>query len=73
MAGKLGAYLETRGARVAVMTPEKHDRMMAVVLGLAHYIAIVAGDTLLEQADLKRWSRSAGSPSKPCSPWWPVS
>jgi prephenate dehydrogenase len=32
---------------VKLMTPAEHDRLMAVVLGLAHYIAIVSGDTLL--------------------------
>lgn len=47
LAGKVRDYLETRGARVSLMTPEEHDHKMAVILGLSHFIAIVAADTLL--------------------------
>jgi prephenate dehydrogenase len=52
-------WLETRGAKVRIMTPAEHDEMMAVVLGLAHFIAIVSGDTLLsldKMQDLKEAS-----------------
>jgi prephenate dehydrogenase len=45
-------FLEERSARVQAMTPEEHDRLMAVVLGLAHYIAIVSGDTMLSLDNL---------------------
>ncbi len=47
LADKVRNYLETRGARVSLMTPEEHDDKMAVILGLSHFIAIVAADTLL--------------------------
>jgi prephenate dehydrogenase len=47
LADKLRDYLEARGARVSLMTPEEHDDKMAVILGLSHFIAIVAADTLL--------------------------
>jgi prephenate dehydrogenase len=60
LAAKVQAYLEARGARVSSMTPEKHDEMMAVVLGLAHYIAIVAGDTLLGFDNLKEMEKISG-------------
>ncbi|MBI4286536.1 MAG: prephenate dehydrogenase [Chloroflexi bacterium] len=40
-------WLEARGARVTLMSPEEHDEMMAVILGLAHFIALVSADTLL--------------------------
>jgi prephenate dehydrogenase len=46
LARKAKAFLEIRGARVSVMSPKEHDEIMAVVLGLAHYISIVAADTL---------------------------
>ena len=39
-------YLEARGGKVTLMTPDEHDKMMAVVLGLAHFISIVSADTL---------------------------
>jgi prephenate dehydrogenase len=47
LAGKVGDYLETRGGRVSLMTPEEHDDKMTVILGLAHFIAVVAADTLV--------------------------
>ena len=47
LAGKVRDYLETRGGRVSLMTPEEHDDKMTVILGLSHFIAIVAADTLV--------------------------
>ncbi len=47
LAQKAEQYLAERGARVTLITPEEHDEMMAVVLGLSHFITIVAGDTLV--------------------------
>ena len=47
LAEKVRNYLETRGARVSLMTPEEHDDKMAVILGLSHFIAVVAADTLI--------------------------
>lgn len=53
-------FLEKRGARVKLMTPAEHDRLMAVVLGLAHYIAIVSGDTLLNLDNLADMELASG-------------
>ncbi len=47
LAQRVREYLEGKGARVTLMTPEEHDELMTVVLGLAHFIAIVSADTLL--------------------------
>ncbi len=47
LAEKVKKYLEARRARVRLMSPLEHDDMMAVILGLAHYIAIVSADSLL--------------------------
>ncbi len=47
LAEKISQYLIARGARVVLMSPQEHDEMMTVILGLAHFIAIVAADTLL--------------------------
>ena len=47
LAQKVREFLEARGARVSLMTPEEHDDKMAVILGLSHFIAIVAADTLI--------------------------
>jgi prephenate dehydrogenase len=53
LAQKVRDYLVTRQARVTIMTPEEHDRLITVVLGLSHFIAIVAADTL-ESSDLEK-------------------
>jgi len=53
LAQKVKGYLKNRGGRVTVMSPEEHDRMMTVILGLSHFIALVAGDTLLSMDKVK--------------------
>jgi len=53
--------LETKKARVFVMSPQKHDELMSVVLGLPHFIGLVACDTLLEQADYPETKDVAGT------------
>ncbi len=60
LADKAKEYLETRGARVTLMTPEEHDEIMAVVLGLAHFIAIASADTLLSFSHLKQMGVTSG-------------
>ncbi len=59
-------YLETRGARVTLMTPQEHDRKMAVVLGLAHFISLVSADTLvgLNQRRLAQMEAISGTTFK---------
>lgn len=57
LADKVRTYLDGKGARVSLMSPEEHDEIMSVVLGLAHFIAIVSADTLLsfdKFADMKK-------------------
>jgi len=53
LAQKVRGYLESRGAKVSLMTPQEHDEKMAIVLGLSHFIAIVSADTLLGAAKPK--------------------
>ena len=53
LAQKVKSYLEDRGARVTLMSPREHDDIMSLVLGLSHFIAIVAADTLLSSGKLK--------------------
>jgi len=47
LAWKVKHYLDEKGALVTMMTPQEHDNLMSVVLGLSHFIAIVAADVLL--------------------------
>jgi prephenate dehydrogenase len=60
LAQKVKQYLETRGARVTLMSPEEHDELMAIVLGLAHFIAIASADTLLSFDRLKQLGTIGG-------------
>jgi len=60
LAGEARKFLEDRGASVMVMTPQEHDEMMAVILGLAHFIAIVSADTLVKIDGLKKMERVSG-------------
>lgn len=64
LARKIREHLETRGARVTLMTPHEHDEMMAVILGLTHFIAIVSADTLLSFDKLKQMGAAGGNSYK---------
>lgn len=54
-------WLEQQEARVFVMTPQKHDQLMSVVLGLPHFLGLVACETLLEQENLSETKEVAGT------------
>ncbi len=60
LAQKIKQYLEARGARVTLMPPHEHDEMMAVILGLSHFIAIASADTLLSFNRLKQMKAIGG-------------
>lgn len=61
LARKLQEYLEDRGARVTMMTPQEHDELMAVVLGLSHFIGLVSADTLASCDNLHQMKEVSGS------------
>ncbi len=61
---KIVRYLEARGAGVTMMTPNEHDEMMTVILGLSHFIALVSADTLLSINKLKQMREISGSTYK---------
>lgn len=64
LAQKVKQYLEARGARAALMSPREHDELMAVILGLSHFIAMVSADTLLSFDKLKQMEAIGGSTYK---------
>jgi len=64
LAQKVREYLETKGAKVALMTPQEHDEMMTIVLGLPHFIALVSADTLLSMDRLEQMRTIAGTTYK---------
>ena len=60
-AEKYKKWLEKVGARVFIMSPKKHDVLMSVVLGLPHFLGLVACDSLLEHADYAETKKVAGT------------
>lgn len=54
-------YLEERSAKAAIMSPAEHDELMAIVLGLSHFIALVSADTLLGLGKLKESEAVGGT------------
>ena len=54
LAKKVEVYLKSKGARVIFATPEEHDRMISLILGLSHFMAIVAADAMSGTKLLKK-------------------
>jgi len=54
-------WLEKEEAHVFIMSPKKHDELMSIVLGLPHFLGLVACETLLEQKDLFETKKVAGT------------
>jgi prephenate dehydrogenase len=54
-------WLKKEEAHVFIMTPKKHDELMSVVLGLPHFLGLVACETLLEQVNLPETKKVAGT------------
>jgi prephenate dehydrogenase len=40
------SLFEREGARITISTPEEHDRMMAVVQGLTHFVTLTVAETM---------------------------
>jgi len=64
LARKVKEYLEVKGAKATIMTPEEHDEMMAIVLGLSHFVAIASADTLFSFDKLKQAAAISGTTYK---------
>ncbi|MBN1643950.1 MAG: prephenate dehydrogenase [Dehalococcoidales bacterium] len=64
LANKIRQHLNDRAANVSIMTPQAHDEMMTVVLGLAHFIAIVSADTLLSFNKFQEMKKIGGTTFK---------
>jgi len=58
--GEISKWLTNRGALVRITTPEEHDRLMAISLGLAHFIAIVTADALVSLGKLEEMTGASG-------------
>lgn len=59
-AQKVRLFLEMKSAHVTMISPEEHDEMMTVILGLSHFIALVSADTLSGIKDMKKLESISG-------------
>ncbi len=64
LAERVKQYLEKLGAKVTLMTPQEHDELMAVVLGLSHFVGIVAAETLVNFGKLEQMANIGGGSYK---------
>ena len=59
-AAEVSKWLKERGAAVRITSSEEHDRLMAISLGLAHFIAIVTADSLVTLGELEGMAGASG-------------
>lgn len=64
LATQIKKHLEDRQARVITMSPQEHDEIVSVVLGLAHFIALVSADTLMQTGKLEKAAPVSGTTFK---------
>jgi len=55
------AWLEKEQAHVFIMTPQKHDELMGIVLGFPHFLGLAACETLLEQPSFRESKKLSGT------------
>jgi prephenate dehydrogenase len=54
-------WLQKEQAHVFIMTPKEHDDLMSIILGLPHFIGLVACETLLAQEGFAESKKLAGT------------
>lgn len=59
---RITKHLEDAGARIEILTPEEHDRRMAVVQGLVHFAHLALAQTLRELKFDVQGARATMSP-----------
>jgi prephenate dehydrogenase len=54
-------WLEKEEAHVFIMTPQKHDELMSIILGFPHFLGLAACETLLAQPAFSESKKLAGT------------
>jgi prephenate dehydrogenase len=54
-------WLDKEGAHTFVMSPQKHDELIAVVLGMPHFLGLAACETLMAQPNFLQTKEVAGT------------
>jgi len=63
-AAEFKGWLEERDAKVAVLSPRRHDELMSLVLGFPHFVGLVAGDALMNSSDFVEAKQVGGASYK---------
>jgi prephenate dehydrogenase len=54
-------WLEKEGSNVFVMSPQKHDELITVILGFPHFLGLAAYETLLDQQIFPETKKMSGT------------
>jgi len=54
-------WLEKEGANVFIITPQKHDELMSLILGFPHFLGLATCETLLAQPAFAESKKLAGT------------
>ena len=60
LAKEVGGWLEKRGAKVYLMSPREHDRLMSLTLAFPHFVGLVVCDTLTRSRKFRQGKKFAG-------------
>ncbi len=60
-AAEFKLWLDKQGAHTFVFSPQKHDELMAVVLGMPHFLGLAACETLMAQPNFAQTKEVAGT------------
>ena len=53
--------MNTRHLSLVIMSPQKHDELMSIILGFPHFLGLAACETLIEQPSFKESKKLAGT------------
>lgn len=60
LAEDFGKWLESKGANVFFMTPQEHDKIMSIVIGLPYFLSHVICDTMLSTGEFEKAKKVSG-------------
>ncbi|MEM2440563.1 MAG: prephenate dehydrogenase/arogenate dehydrogenase family protein [Candidatus Bathyarchaeia archaeon] len=60
LAKDFGKWLENKGANVFFMTPQEHDKIMSIVIGLPYFLSHVVCDALLSCGEYEKAKKVSG-------------
>jgi prephenate dehydrogenase len=60
LARDFGKWLESKGVNVFFMTPQEHDKIMSIVIGLPYFLCHVVCDTLLGYGEFEKAKKVSG-------------